>query len=141
MTKKPKEGTYRFVYEIELPATADTNAFLERLQVLVGKYNGFAGGGMIGAPNPTVRYRVLDSINVERDAPDLREADVVSMTEGRRLLGIPSQSGMATYVRLKHAPIVIDLSEPNPQRRNRLLRKWVKAEMRSRKQKATKSLP
>lgn len=136
MTRKAKQGSYRFVYEIELPATANSNAFLERFQALVAKYKGNAGGGMVGAPNPTTRYRVLDSIPVERDAPELREADVVTMTEGRQLLGIASKSGLATYVRLKHAPIVIDLAEPNPQRRNRLLRKWVTAERRRRASRA-----
>ncbi len=136
MAKKGKAGSYRFIYEFELPAEADTNAFLERLQALVGKYHGRAGGGMVSAPNPNTRYRVVDSIRVERDAPELRETDVVTMTEGRTLLGIPSASGMATYVRLRHAPIVIDLLEPNPQRRNRLLRKWVKAEMRDRHRRA-----
>lgn len=132
MPKRELAGTFRLIYEIELPASADSNEFLERLQALVGKYRGSAGGGRVGAPGLATRYRVVESIPIERDAPELRESDVVTMTQGRHLLGIASPSGMATYVRLKHAPIVIDLQEPNPQRRNRLLRKWVNQERRSR---------
>ncbi len=133
MSTKAEQGAYRFVYEIALPAEADTNGFLERLQALVAKHRGSAGGGMVGAPGPTSRYRILDSFPVERDAPELKEADVVTKTEGRRLLGISSTSGLATYVRLRRAPIVLDLAEPNPQRRHRLLRRWVNAEMSRRK--------
>lgn len=132
MAKKTQEGSFRFIYEIELPASADSNAFLERFQKLVGQYHGSAGGGRVGAPGRSTRYRVVESIPIERDAPELRESDVVTMTEGRQLLGIASPSGMATYVRLKRAPIVIDLQEPNPQRRNRLLKKWVTREKRHR---------
>ena len=136
-TTKAQKANFRFVYEIELPAEADTNEFLEKLQVLVGKYGGSAGGGMMGGPSPEARYRVLTAIPVERDAPELTEADVVTMTEARELLGIPSKSGLATYVRMKHAPIVIDAREPNPTRANRLLRQGVKNEIRARARRKT----
>lgn len=123
---------YRFAYEIALPESANTNECLERLQALIVEYGGTAGGGMIAAPNAKTRYRLVSWRQSEIDAPSLSERDVVTMTEGRKLLGIPSGSGMATFVRMHHAPIAIDLHEPNPQRANRLLLTWVKGKMAER---------